>query len=102
MGWNILIHRPAAIQGPSNEEQWLTALRALLSLAFHTEVCFCSVGDAVTLIGWGTQVHILTEVADMVKEQLKVQCEVIDLVTINPWDVETVCNVSSNYIGLYC
>lgn len=49
-------------------------------------------GDAVTLIGWGTQVHILKEVADMVKEQLKVQCEVIDLVTINPWDVETVCN----------
>jgi 2-oxoisovalerate dehydrogenase E1 component beta subunit len=53
-----------------------------------------SAGDAVTLIGWGTQVHILKEVADMVKEQLKVQCEVIDLVTINPWDVEAVCNVS--------
>lgn len=49
-------------------------------------------GDAVTLIGWGTQVHVLKEVADMVKDQLKVQCEVIDLVTISPWDMETVCN----------
>jgi len=51
----------------------------------------------VTLIGWGTQVHVLKEVADMVKDQLKVQCEVIDLVTISPWDMETVCNVSRNY-----
>jgi pyruvate/2-oxoglutarate/acetoin dehydrogenase E1 component len=59
-------------------------------------MCFDPAGDAVTLIGWGTQVHILKEVADMVKEQLKVQCEVIDLVTINPWDMETVCNVSLN------
>ncbi|PSN35548.1 2-oxoisovalerate dehydrogenase subunit beta [Blattella germanica] len=49
-------------------------------------------GDAVTLIGWGTQVHVLLEVAEMVKKQLNVQCEVIDLVTINPWDDETICN----------
>jgi pyruvate/2-oxoglutarate/acetoin dehydrogenase E1 component len=79
---------------PLNEKQWVNASRTVLSLALQTEMCFHSVGDAVTLLGWGTQVHILTEVADMVKEQLKVQCEVIDLVTINPWDVETVCNVS--------
>jgi pyruvate/2-oxoglutarate/acetoin dehydrogenase E1 component len=58
------------------------------------DTCFVCAGDAVTLVGWGTQVHILKEVADMVKEQLKVQCEVIDLVTVNPWDMETVCNVS--------
>ena len=50
----------------------------------------------MTLIGWGTQVHVLMEVADMVRDQLKVQCEVIDLVTINPWDMETVCKVSRN------
>ncbi|KAJ9596591.1 hypothetical protein L9F63_012383 [Diploptera punctata] len=49
-------------------------------------------GDAVTLIGWGTQVHVLMEVADLVNKQLNVQCEVIDLVTINPWDMETICN----------
>ncbi|XP_018048809.1 PREDICTED: 2-oxoisovalerate dehydrogenase subunit beta, mitochondrial [Atta colombica] len=48
-------------------------------------------GDAVTLIGWGTQVHILLEVADLVQEKLGVSCEVIDLVSILPWDAELVC-----------
>lgn len=47
-------------------------------------------GNDVTLIGWGTQVHILREVAEMAKEKLKVSCEVIDLVSILPWDMETV------------
>lgn len=51
-------------------------------------------GSDVTLIGWGTQVHVLREVAEMAKEQLKVKCELIDLVSILPWDRETVCNVS--------
>jgi 2-oxoisovalerate dehydrogenase E1 component beta subunit len=37
------------------------------------------------------QVHVLLEVAKMAKEQLKVNCEVIDLQTILPWDKETVC-----------
>ena len=50
-------------------------------------------GDSVTLVGWGTQIHVLTEVASIAKDQLDVNCEVIDLVTILPWDVETVCNV---------
>lgn len=48
----------------------------------------------MTLIGWGTQVQVLKEVADMAKEKLKVDCEVIDLVSILPWDIETVCKVS--------
>jgi len=48
-------------------------------------------GDRVTLIGWGTQIHVLLEVAQMVKEQLQVDCEVIDLVSILPWDKEAVC-----------
>ena len=55
---------------------------------------FLLTGNSVTLIGWGTQVHVLLEVADLVKKQLNVDCEVIDLVTISPWDMETVCNVS--------
>lgn len=49
-------------------------------------------GGDVTLIGWGTQVHVLKEVADMAKKDLGVSCEVIDLVSILPWDRETVCN----------
>ncbi|XP_031784509.1 2-oxoisovalerate dehydrogenase subunit beta, mitochondrial [Nasonia vitripennis] len=48
-------------------------------------------GDAITLIGWGTQIHVLLEVADLVQNELGASCEVIDLYSILPWDVETVC-----------
>ncbi|XP_045116595.1 2-oxoisovalerate dehydrogenase subunit beta, mitochondrial-like [Portunus trituberculatus] len=49
-------------------------------------------GEDITLLGWGTQVHVLREVAELAREQLNVSCEVIDLVTILPWDQQTVCN----------
>nr|CAD7204707.1 unnamed protein product [Timema douglasi] len=49
-------------------------------------------GDTVTLVGWGTQVHVLLEAAQLAQKELGVSCEVIDLVTILPWDRETVCN----------
>ncbi|XP_048512358.1 2-oxoisovalerate dehydrogenase subunit beta, mitochondrial isoform X2 [Athalia rosae] len=48
-------------------------------------------GTDVTLLGWGTQVHVLSEVADLAAKKLGVSCEVIDLVTILPWDVDTIC-----------
>lgn len=47
-------------------------------------------GNDVTLIGWGTQIHVLKEVCQIAKEQLNVSCELIDLQTINPWDKETI------------
>ena len=47
-------------------------------------------GDDVTMIAWGTQVHVMLEVAQMAQERLGVSCEVIDLRTILPWDKETV------------
>ena len=34
-------------------------------------------GSDVTLIGWGTQVHVLKEVADIAQEKLGVSCEVL-------------------------
>ena len=49
-------------------------------------------GSDVTLVGYGTQIHVLKEVAEMAKEKLGTSCEVIDLQTISPWDAETVCN----------
>ena len=52
-------------------------------------------GSDVTLVGWGTQVHKLREVAQMAYEKLKVKCEVIDLRTIIPWDKDTVAQVTS-------
>ncbi|XP_057345359.1 2-oxoisovalerate dehydrogenase subunit beta, mitochondrial isoform X3 [Manis pentadactyla] len=48
-------------------------------------------GSDVTLVAWGTQVHVIREVASMAQEKLGVSCEVIDLRTIIPWDVDTVC-----------
>lgn len=54
-------------------------------------------GDGVTLVGWGTQVHVLQEVADLAEKELNVSCEVIDLVSILPWDYETVCEVFAKY-----
>ncbi|XP_048771479.2 2-oxoisovalerate dehydrogenase subunit beta, mitochondrial-like [Ostrea edulis] len=47
-------------------------------------------GGDVTLVGWGTQVHVLLEVAKIAQETLGVSCEVIDLRTILPWDTETI------------
>lgn len=55
-------------------------------------------GSDVTLIGWGTQVHVLREVAERARNELKVKCELIDLVSILPWDRETVFNVSSVFV----
>ncbi|XP_071505556.1 2-oxoisovalerate dehydrogenase subunit beta, mitochondrial-like [Diadema antillarum] len=48
-------------------------------------------GSDLTLVGWGTQVHVLREVAQLAQEKLGVSCELIDLVTILPWDRDTVC-----------
>ncbi|XP_028412256.1 2-oxoisovalerate dehydrogenase subunit beta, mitochondrial-like [Dendronephthya gigantea] len=47
-------------------------------------------GSDVTIVGWGTQVHILREVVNMAKDELGVSCELIDLRTILPWDIDTV------------
>ncbi|CAG2105748.1 unnamed protein product [Medioppia subpectinata] len=49
-------------------------------------------GHDVTLIGWGTQVHVLHEVCQMAADQLNVSCELIDLVTVLPWDKQTIIN----------
>lgn len=49
-------------------------------------------GDDVTVIGWGTQVHVLREVCQLAQDKLNVSCELIDLVTVLPWDKETVIN----------
>ncbi|EDV24980.1 uncharacterized protein TRIADDRAFT_25751, partial [Trichoplax adhaerens] len=47
-------------------------------------------GSDITLVAWGTQFHIIKEVADMAREKFGASCEVIDLRTILPWDYQTV------------
>lgn len=72
------------------------AVEEVVDGAFECEIGKADVlrsGNDVTLIGWGTQVHVLQEVANIAKEELNVSCEVIDLVSILPWDKETVCHV---------
>ncbi|UYV63282.1 BCKDHB [Cordylochernes scorpioides] len=47
-------------------------------------------GSDLTLVGWGTQVQVLREVAALAEKSYGVKCELIDLCTINPWDKETI------------
>jgi len=51
-----------------------------------------STGSDVTLLSWGTQVHVMKEAAQIAQERLGVSCEVIDLVSILPWDKEAICD----------
>ena len=46
-------------------------------------------GSDITLLGWGAQIEILQKAAEMALED-GVSCEIIDLRSILPWDVETV------------
>ncbi|KAL4487550.1 hypothetical protein ABPG72_017339 [Tetrahymena utriculariae] len=46
-------------------------------------------GTDITLIAWGTQVRVIQEAANLAKEKLGVSCEVIDLQTIYPYDIDT-------------
>ena len=55
-------------------------------------------GTDLTIVAWGTQVHVANEVAQIAKEKLNVSCEVIDLRTIVPWDFETVCEVKGFWV----
>ncbi|OQR94235.1 2-oxoisovalerate dehydrogenase subunit beta, mitochondrial precursor [Thraustotheca clavata] len=46
-------------------------------------------GSDITLVGWGAQMRVLEDACDMA-EEAGVSCELIDLQTITPWDVDTV------------
>jgi len=58
-------------------------------------------GKDVTIVGWGSQIYVLEQAAKMAKEQLGVSCELIDLRTISPWDIETIekaCTIKKNKV----
>lgn len=47
-------------------------------------------GDDVTLLSYGTMSHIALEAAELAKEKLNIDCEVIDLRSLVPLDIETI------------
>lgn len=47
-------------------------------------------GTDVTIVSWGQQVHRAEAAASILQKFHKIYCEVIDLRTLIPWDVETV------------
>ena len=53
-------------------------------------------GSDVTLVGYGAQIQVLRKAREMAKTELGVSCELIDLRTILPWDVDTVAQVLYN------
>lgn len=48
-------------------------------------------GSDITLLGWGAQLELIEKAADKASAD-GISCEIIDLRTILPWDVETVAN----------
>ncbi len=44
----------------------------------------------VTVLAWGAQLKVADAACKMAQEQLGVSCELIDLRTLLPWDVDTV------------
>nr|CCA15080.1 2oxoisovalerate dehydrogenase subunit beta putative [Albugo laibachii Nc14] len=46
-------------------------------------------GNDVTVVAWGSQVKVLEKACDMA-ENVGISCELIDLQTILPWDVNTI------------
>jgi 2-oxoisovalerate dehydrogenase E1 component beta subunit len=50
-------------------------------------------GKDVTILGWGSQIYALENAIQIAEEKFPgLSCELIDLRTIFPWDVETVVN----------
>ena len=47
-------------------------------------------GTDVTVVGWGGHLQVLQKACDMAYEQHGINCELIDLQTIVPWDKATI------------
>ncbi|CAD51411.1 hypothetical protein PFAG_00887 [Plasmodium falciparum Santa Lucia] len=47
-------------------------------------------GSDVTIVTWGSLVHKMKNAAEILSKKHNIECEVIDLQSIIPWDIETV------------
>jgi len=68
----------------------MCALHPPISSFFFLFLCE---GTDVTLVGYGAQLQVLRKATAMAKNELGVDCEIVDLKTIVPWDVDTVAKV---------
>lgn len=56
----------------------------------------------MSVVGYGAQIQTLIKACAMAKDSLGISCEIIDLRTIVPWDVDTVAKVRDiNLIMLF-
>ena len=46
-------------------------------------------GTDITLLAWGAQMEIIQKAAVMAEKD-NISCEIIDLVTLSPWDIDTI------------
>ncbi|KAG7343222.1 thiamine diphosphate-binding fold protein [Nitzschia inconspicua] len=49
-------------------------------------------GSDVTVLGWGGHLQVLQQAVDLAKERDGISCELIDLQTIVPWDVDCIAH----------
>jgi 2-oxoisovalerate dehydrogenase E1 component beta subunit len=47
-------------------------------------------GSDITVVAWGAQMRVAEQAAEVVKKDFGISCEVIDLRTLLPWDVDCV------------
>uniref|UniRef100_A0A0A9Y0P5 3-methyl-2-oxobutanoate dehydrogenase (2-methylpropanoyl-transferring) n=1 Tax=Lygus hesperus TaxID=30085 RepID=A0A0A9Y0P5_LYGHE len=50
------------------------------------------VGKDITVVGWGAQLEPIVQACDKAMQDRGISCEIIDLQTLLPWDVATVCS----------
>lgn len=72
----------------------LVKLKSLKKVYFSHLLKKLFLGNDATLVSWGTQFHVLLEAAKIAEKELGISCEVIDLQTILPWDLETIAKVT--------
>lgn len=93
----ILYYLPfCVIRRDGNRNLFLKKLHKKWSI---TEVSDISGSDA-TLVAWGTQLHVTWEAAELAKKELGIDCEVIDLQCMAPWDLETIANVRIQFLNV--
>ena len=57
-------------------------------------------GNDVTVVGYGAQIQVLRNACKMAQEQLNISCDLIDLRTLLPWDIDTVAKVQAPWLAV--